>query len=518
MSENISNQSEYVLETRDICKFYGPLKANDHISIKVKRNTIHAIVGENGAGKSTLMGILTDTVKPDYGDIILNGEKVVFRNPMDAARHGIGMIYQEFMLAPNFSVFENIIVGFEETKGAFVDYKKSREKVEKICKDYNFNLPLDEVINELPVAMLQQIEIVKVLYRGADLIIMDEPTSTLTPQGIEGLFQAMRVLKAAGKTILFITHKLQEVFEVSDEITVLRLGKYVGTYDPKELNQQKLANLMVGREVILQANKQPGEPGEPVLSVKNLSVYDQDNIQRLKYVSFDIHAGEILGIAGVAGSGQQYLSKTIFGLSKAAEGSKIEYMGHDITDNTPRENRAEHIGYVPQDRMVMGCDVKTSIWENTIMGYHRAHGFKTRWLVDHKDANEFTEKVVDDFAVKIQSINSNVGSLSGGNIQKLIVGREFSQDNKLLLIEDPTRGIDVGAIEYIWGKLLEFASQGAAVLLVSHELNEVMELSDRIMVMYNGELYDGGKYGEFDESQLGLLMTGGVAQKYETIE
>lgn len=518
MEKNNLNKNEYVLETNNICKYYGQLKANDHISIKIKRNTIHAIVGENGAGKSTLMGILTDAVKPDFGDIILNGEKVVFKNPMDAAKHGIGMIYQEFMLASDFTVFENIIVGFEETKGTFIDYKKCRDKVERICKDYNFNLPLDELINDLPVAILQQIEIVKVLYRGADLIIMDEPTSTLTPQGIEGLFQAMRVLKDAGKTILFITHKLKEVFEISDEITVLRLGKHIGTYNPKDLNQQKLANLMVGREVIMKANKKKADHGDIVLNVSNLSVFDQDNTQRLKGINFNIHAGEILGIAGVAGSGQQYLASSIFGLNKVAEGSKIEYFGEDITNQSPRENRSAKIGYIPQDRMSVGCDRTSSIWENAIMGYHRAHGFKPKWLVNHKQANEFTDNVVNNFAVKVQNINSHVGSLSGGNVQKLIVGREFSQNNKLLLIEDPTRGIDVGAIEYIWNKLLEFASQGVAVLLVSHELNEVMELSDRIMVMYDGKLYDGGKHGELNEFDLGLLMMGGEKQQYESVK
>ncbi|MCI8475301.1 MAG: ABC transporter ATP-binding protein [Oscillospiraceae bacterium] len=504
-----NKQQDYVLETRDICKTYGALKANDHISIKIKRNSIHAIVGENGAGKSTLMGILTDIVKPDYGDIILNGEKVVFKSPMDAARHGIGMIYQEFMLAPRFTVLQNIIVGFEEKKGAFLDLKTCRERVEKICRDYHFDLPLDEMIDELPVAVLQQIEIVKVLYRGADIIIMDEPTSTLTPQGIEGLFAAMQVLKKAGKTILFITHKLKEVFQVSDEISVLRRGKFVGTYQPEEMNQQKLANLMVGREVILQANKTPVEPGEEILRVENLSVLDVDGIERLKKVGLSIRAGEIVGIAGVAGSGQQYLIKSIFGLAKAEPGSRVTYMGRDITNHTPWQNRLDRIGYIPQDRMNVGCNTKASIWENAIMGYHRATGFKPRWLVNHKQANAFTDQVVQDFDVKVQSREDRISSLSGGNIQKLIVGREFSQNNRLLLIEDPTRGIDVGAIEYIWDKLLAFAREGAAVLLVSHELNEVLQLSDRILVMYDGQLKDGGTHGQYTEEQIGLLMTGG---------
>ena len=504
--------TEYALETRNICKNFGKLRANDHISLKVRKNTIHAIVGENGAGKSTLMNILTNIVKQDMGEIILNGEEVVFKNPMDAAHHGIGMIYQEFMLCPHFTVFENIIVGFEEKKGLVIDYKKSREKVEKICKDYRFDLPLDELIDELPVSILQQVEIVKVLYRGADLIIMDEPTAALTPQGIEGLFDAMKILKESGKTILFITHKLNEVFRVSDEISVLRDGKLVGTVVPKDVNQQQLANQMVGREVILQANKLPVTPGEAVLKVENLHVKDTQDIERVKGVNLEIHAGELLGIAGVAGSGQQFLVQALFGLSKPEQGSRILYEGQDITYWDPREHRANHIGYIPQDRIGMGCNTASTIWENAIMGYHRATGFEPHWMVNHKQANAFTQQVVDDFDVKIQTLNDRIGSLSGGNIQKLIVGREMSQNNKLLLIEDPTRGIDVGAIEYIWDKLINFAKEGIAVLLVSHDLNEVMQLSDRIMVMYDGRLRDGGKRGELTEQQIGLLTIGGELQ------
>ena len=275
------------------------------------------------------------------------------------------------------------------------------------------------------------------------------------------------------------------------------------------MNQQKLANLMVGREVILQANKTPVEPGEEILRVEDLSVLDVDGIERLKKVGLSIRAGEIVGIAGVAGSGQQYLIKSIFGLAKAEPGSRVTYMGRDITNHTPWQNRLDRIGYIPQDRMNVGCNTKASIWENAIMGYHRATGFKPRWLVNHKQANAFTDQVVQDFDVKVQSREDRISSLSGGNIQKLIVGREFSQNNRLLLIEDPTRGIDVGAIEYIWDKLLAFAREGAAVLLVSHELNEVLQLSDRILVMYDGQLKDGGTHGPYTEEQIGLLMTGG---------
>ena len=501
---------EYAIETRDLCKSFGDLKANDHISLKIRKNTIHAIAGENGAGKSTLMNMLTDILTPDSGEILVNGEPVVFKNPMDAVKKGIGMIYQEFMLAADMSVLDNIITGFEVRKGMFIDQKESRRKVEKICKDYNLSIPLDEPIRDLPVAIQQQVEIVKVLYRGADIIIMDEPTAVLTPQGIEGLFAAMRMLKGLGKTILFISHKLNEVFEICDEITVLRDGKQVGTYLPENMTPQLLANYMVGREVMLQAKKRPAHFGDVLLSVKNLRVNDKDGVERVHGVNLELHAGEILGIAGVAGSGENFLIEALFGLTKPAAGSKIVFNGVNMTRELPFGHRKAGIGYVPQDRMGTGCNRPAPIWENAIMGYHKAHGFKSKWLVDKKQSLAFTKAIKDNFDVKYQSPYDKIGSLSGGNVQKLIVGREMLQKNALLIAEDPTRGIDVGAIEYIWEKIIDFADQGGAVLLVSHELNEVMQLSDTIRVIFNGQLYDAGHYKELSEAEIGLIMTGGV--------
>ena len=309
--------TDYVLQVRNIRKTFGTLVANDDINLDVRRGSVHAIIGENGAGKSTLMNILTDIYKADSGDIILNGEKVVFKDSLDAAKKGIGMIYQEFMLYYELSVFDNIILGFEEKKlGVFIDKAACRKKIEQICKDYSFDIPLNAIVKDLPVAVLQQVEIVKVLYRGADIIIMDEPTAVLTPQGIQGLFRAMRNLVSLGKTIIFITHKLKEVLEIADEITVMKLGKVVGHAIPSEVNEQKLASMMVGRDVILQANKKEVEFGEPVLSVRNLKVKDKDGNIRVKGVDLDIHRGEIVGIAGVAGSGQQWLVEALFGLRK----------------------------------------------------------------------------------------------------------------------------------------------------------------------------------------------------------
>lgn len=505
-------RDDFVLEMRNIHKKFGQLAANDDITLQIKKAEVHAIVGENGAGKSTLMNILAGIYKPDYGDIILNGKKVVFNDSLDAARHGIGMVYQEFMLFQNLTVMENIMMGFEKRKfKEFIDYKKTRARIEEICNRYHFNIPLDELINELPVSILQQVEIVKVLYRGADIIILDEPTSVLTPQGIEGLFAAIRFLTTQGKTIIIITHKLKEVFAIADNITVLRDGKVTGNVKPSEITEKRLANLMVGREVMLESNKELHKPGDIILEVKNLSVKDNKGIPRVKNVNFSIRAGEILGIAGIAGSGQQQLVESIFGSIEPEEGSHVIFCGEDITKKSCRERRCLGIGYVPQDRFGEGGNAKGTVWENSIMGYHIAHGFSSKYWLHKKEVDEFTNMVVDEFKVKTQGNSAKLKSLSGGNIQKLIVGRESIQDNKLLIVEDPTRGIDVGAIEFVWAKLLSIAASGKSILLVSHELNEVMQLADRILVIYNGTICDGGNYQEKSDEEIGLLMLGSEA-------
>lgn len=503
------NGNEYILEIHNIRKTFGSLVANDNVTLKVKQSSIHALIGENGAGKSTLMNILSGIYKQDFGEIYINGKKQNFKSSLDAAKAGIGMVYQEFMQFRGLTVLENIMYGFEEKKGMFIDKIATRKKIEEICEKYHFNIPLDELVNDLPVSMLQQVEIVKVLYKGADIIILDEPTSVLTPQGIEGLFEALRFLTKNGKTVILITHKLKEVFAVADEITVMRNGKVTGEVKPNEVNENELANLMVGREVMLEANKKCLTPGEVVLKVENCSVKDKDGVLRTKNVNLEIRAGEILGIAGVAGSGQQQLVEAIFGSTNPEEGSKITFLGKDITNASIRERRCMGIGYVPQDRLGAGGSAQSTLWENCIMGYHITHGFKSKVLLDYNDINDFSNKVIKEFNVKAQNLGDKLRSLSGGNMQKLIVGRESIQNNKLLIVEDPTRGIDVGAIEFVWAKLLALAKEGVAILLVSHELNEVMQLSDRIKVIYNGELFDGGKYKEKTDKEIGLIMLGG---------
>lgn len=502
---------DYILQMKNITKSFGSLMANENVCLNVRRGSVHALIGENGAGKSTLMNILTSIYKPDSGDIILNGEKVVFKDSLDAANHGIGMVYQEFMLFPDLTVLENIMMGFEAKKaGIFVDKKKTRNRIEQICNQYNFNIPLDDKIKNLPVSMLQQVEIVKVLYKKAELIILDEPTSVLTPQGIQGLFEAIRFLTSKGKTVIFITHKLKEVFAIADDITVLKDGRIVGNVKPSDVGEEEIANMMVGRQVILKANKVEHDLGRVILEAKNIVIKDSAGVERVKNVSLTIREGEIVGIAGVAGSGQQQIVEAIFGLQDIEPGGQIIFDGQDITKMNCRERRKLGIGYVPQDRLKAGSNPGATIWETAIMGYHVAHGFKNHYLLDHKEIKTFTEDVVKEYQVKTRGIQEKVRNLSGGNIQKLIVGREFIQKNKLLIIEDPTRGIDVGAIEFIWEKIIRLSKAGVAVLVVSHELNEVLQLSDRVQVVFDGKISDGGAYQEHTPEEIGILMMGGT--------
>lgn len=505
-----TEEQKYILEMHNICKQFGELKAVDHVDLKVRKGTVHAIIGENGAGKSTLMNILTRIHKKDTGSILIDGRKVEFHTPKDAANAGIGMVYQEFMLYQGMTVLENIILGYEQSRFGVMQKKRAYQEIKELCEKYHFKLPLNLKIDGLPIAMLQQIEIIKVLYRAAEIIILDEPTSVLTPQGIRGLFQAMRFLTEKGKTIIFITHKLQEVLDIADDITVLKDGKVTGTMRNEGVTEQELASMMVGREVLFHVEKKNCIRGREILSVKNLTVKDANKITRVKDVSFSVHAGEIVGIAGVAGSGQKELAEAIMGFTDPEKGSQILLDGQDMLRFSLRKRKMNGMGYIPQDRIKEGVNTKGSVWENSVMGYHLLHGMKHKILMDFQDVYRFSDKVVGEYNVKIQNRNDMVGTLSGGNIQKLIVGREFLQEKKLLVIEDPTRGIDVGAIEFIWKKIIEISRQGAAILLISHELNEVRQLSDRILVAFEGQLFAPEHSTELSEEELGLLMAGGA--------
>jgi ABC-type uncharacterized transport system ATPase subunit len=498
-----------IVELRNITKRFSNLTANDNISINIKRGTIHSIIGENGAGKSTLMNILSGLIQPDEGEIIIDGKKCAFLNAKDANKAGIGMVHQEFMLYPELSVVENIILGYEKIKNSmFLDLEKAKDKIVDIESRYSFQFPLDAKIKTLPISIQQQVEIAKVLYRGTEVIILDEPTAVLTPQGIEGLFKAMKFLVNQGKTILFITHKMKEVMEISDQITVLKNGKVTGTVAPHEVDEHKLASMMVGREVFLNIPKPEKEISNVVLNVEKLRVKGDDGLEKVKNASFFVRKGEVFGIAGVANNGQKELIEAIFGLRPSQSG-KVKYKDHDITNTNPSQKRKLGIGYIPQDRINIGSNVKGPLWENAIMGYHLTHMTDNKVFLSHKDAYDYTNTVVSKFNVKIPSIFSPARTLSGGNLQKLVVGREFNQDYDFFLIEDPTRGIDIGSTEFIWKQIVDSAAKGKTVLLISHDLNEILTLSDRIGVIFGGRIVKILDAGSTDEQELGYLMTGG---------
>ena len=455
---------DYVLELSNIYKYYGSLAANKDVSLKVKKGSVHAIVGENGAGKSTLMNVIAGVISPDSGTIKLNGKDQVFRNANDANRAGIGMVQQEFMLFDRLSVLDNIIMGYEGVeKGCFINRNACEAKIKEICEEYGFHFELNALVRDLPIAVQQQVEIVKVLYRKADIIILDEPTAVLPYQEVQGLFKAIRYLVSQGKTVLFITHKLKEVLEISDVVTVMRNGQISGD-----------------RQIL-----------------------------RVKNASFTLKEGEILGIVGVSGNGQNELVEAITGL-RSWENGEVLLDDEPLTCGSIRNRRLHQIGYVPQDRIRYGSSRESSLVENCIMGYHLQHLRKKKFLMDYNAAASFTKDIVSNYKVKAGSIQDRAGSLSGGNLQKLIVGREFSQNNKVLVIEDPTRGIDVGAIEFIWHEIQkQVEEEGVSVILITYDLNEAMTLSDRILVMFDGNFNHEFAGPDYDEKEIGLYMMGG---------
>ena len=501
---------DYVLELSNINKYYGSLAANKDVSLKVKKGSVHAIVGENGAGKSTLMNIIAGVNRPNSGTIKLNGKEQHFRNANDANRAGIGMVQQEFMLFDRLSVLDNIIIGYEGVeKGLFINKKACEEKIKEICEEYGFHFDLHAMVRDLPIAVQQQVEIVKVLYRKADIIILDEPTAVLPYQEVQGLFKAIRYLVSQGKTVLFITHKLKEVLEISDVVTVMRNGQISGEIAAKEATEVILTNMMVGREVMLKVDKNAVAQDKDVLTINGLKVRDDRRILRVKDVSFTLKAGEILGIVGVSGNGQNELVEAITGLREWETGEVL--LGDTPLEcGSIRNRRLNNIGYVPQDRIRYGSSRDSSLTENSIMGYHLKKKKKKKFFMDYNAAEDFTKNIISNYNVKAGSTSDNAGSLSGGNLQKLIVGREFSQNNKILVIEDPTRGIDVGAIEFIWHEIQKQVEEdGVSVILITYDLNEAMTLSDRILVMFDGNFNHEFIGPDYDEKEIGLYMMGG---------
>ncbi|MBN2047901.1 MAG: ABC transporter ATP-binding protein [Anaerolineaceae bacterium] len=497
-----------VLEARHITKQFPGVLANDDVNIKLHKGEILTILGENGAGKSTLLNIIYGLYKPDQGEILVNGEPIEVSNTHDAINHGIGMVHQHFMLVPVFTVTENIILGSEVTKAKSVlDINEAREQVVELSKRYGLEVDPDALIEELPVGIQQRVEILKALYRDAKILILDEPTAVLTPQEVDELFKVVEELRRRGVSIIFISHKLKEVLHISDRITVMRRGRVVGSTTPQESDERDLASMMVGREVILTVEKAAAEPKQKVLEVSNLAVKgDQGNLA-VKNINFDIRAGEILGIAGVQGNGQTEFVEALTGLRKVESGTVI-LNGEAMPFEKPRVLVEKGLSHVPEDRQKHGLVLPYTLVDNMVLcTYHQAPYAKG--IVRQEEPMEKNARqLIKRFDVRTPSAGMSAATLSGGNQQKVIVARELSRPVKLLVVNQPTRGLDVGSIEYIHSQIVKIRDEGAAVLLISAELDEIMGLSDRISVMYHGELVATLDVKDATREGLGLLMAG----------
>jgi len=504
-----------ILQLKGITKRFPGVLANDHIDLSLNQGEILALLGENGAGKTTLMNILYGLYQPDEGEILVNDQKITINSPADAIRAGIGMVHQHFMLIPVFTVTENVMLGSEPVKaGGFLDRSKTAARIREISQQYKLEVNPDDYVKDLPVGVQQRVEIIKLLYREANILIFDEPTAVLTPQEADDLFNIMRSLVKQGKSIIFITHKLREVLEVADRIMVIRRGAVVGEADPKVADKNQLAEMMVGREVNLVVEKEYKEPGEVILSVKDLVVVDQFKQVVVDHVSFDVHAGQILGIAGVQGNGQTELVEAITGLEKSVSG-KIFFKGEDITNANPRRITEAGTAHVPEDRQADGLVLPFPVAENLVLCTYYKEPFAKGVVIQYNKILENSEKLIEDFDIRTPSSLTSVGSLSGGNQQKVIIARELSRPVDLLVASQPTRGLDVGSIEYIHKRIIQKRDEGCAVLLVSPELDEVIELSDRIAVMYRGKIIAIVDAGSVTKETLGLLMAGIIPEKIE---
>jgi len=503
-----------VIELRNITKRFGAVLANDRVSIKVAPGTIHAIVGENGAGKSTAMRIAYGFYTADSGDILINGEVRQIRTPHDAIALGIGMVHQHFMLVEPMTVAENIVLGAEPGTAVSLDLKKAAEEIRKVSDEFKLAVDPNATIETLSVGQQQRVELLKALYRHAQLLILDEPTAVLTPQEVEEFFAILRRMRKQGKTIVIITHKLSEVLAISDDVTVMRDGKVVGEVKTSETNAAELARLMVGREVLLRVEKPDANPGAAVLKVKDLAIVGRDGSKRVDGVTFEIRASEIVGIAGVEGNGQTELIEALAGLIPGSHVSgAISFAGRDITQTDARRRKELGIAHVPEDRHRRGLLLDFTLAENTILGVHYRKPAVSGdgILLDQKGIQRRTEQVIRDFDVRPPNPMLPARALSGGNQQKLIIGREFELPPKLLLVSQPTRGVDIGAIEFIHRKIVALRDAGCAVLLVSAELEEVTALSDRLLVIHKGQIVGEVDPKKASNEDIGLMMTGGRA-------
>jgi simple sugar transport system ATP-binding protein len=500
------------IELKGISKAFGPVQANKDISMSVAKGTIHGIVGENGAGKSTLMSILYGFYKADKGEIYIDGKPTPIPDSQAAIRAGIGMVHQHFKLVENFTVVENVILGAEDGAMLRPSIAKARKALTELAKDYGLNVDPDAVIEELSVGHQQRVEILKQLYRHADILILDEPTGVLTPAEADQLFRILERLKAEGKTIILITHKLREIMEITDTVSVMRRGEMTNTVKTADTSPTELAEMMVGRKVLLRVDKAPAKPGDVALKVENLRVVDGAGVERLKTVSFEIRRGEILGIAGVAGNGQTELLEVLGGMIPAQGGAvTLHNQTIDLTGqhSNGQSRRARSIGHVPEDRQDEGLIMPYEAWENVAFGYHHDPKYQiNRLLMNNATIKEDCADKMARYDIRPPNPRLPARNFSGGNQQKIVVAREMDRAPDLLLVGQPTRGVDIGAIEFIHKQIIALRDQGKAILLVSVELDEIMGLSDRIAVMFDGRIMGERLPSETDENELGLLMAG----------
>lgn len=503
-----------VVEMKNITKKFGDFTANHNIDLTIHKGEVHALLGENGAGKTTLMNTLYGLYRPTTGEIYIEGKKVSMDNPNVAIEHGIGMVHQHFMLVEPFTVTENIILGMEETKnGGYIDIKAARKKVKELSDKYGLIVDPDSKIQDITVGMQQRVEILKALYRGADILILDEPTAVLTPQEIKDLIKIIRNLTEEGKSIIIITHKLKEIKAVADYCTIIRRGKHIDTVEVEKVTENDLASMMVGRDVNFVVEKEERQAGDIVLEVNDLVVKDNRGIAQVDKLSLEVRRGEILGLAGVDGNGQSELVEALTGLRKAESG-KVLMNGKDITNNTPRQIIDSKLSSIPEDRQKRGLVLQYSVAENMILENYMKEPFSKKGkFLNHEKIKEHAKALIEKFDVRPTNGELPAGALSGGNQQKVIIAREVTNDPDLLIAAQPTRGLDVGAIEYVHKSLVEQRDKNKGVLLVSLELDEVMNVSDRIAVIYEGKIVGIVDAADADENTIGLMMAGGASDE-----
>ena len=496
-----------ILEMQNITKRFPGVLANDRASFQLQRGEIHVLLGENGAGKTTLMNILYGLLQPDEGEIRINGEAVKIHSPLDALAHGVGMVHQHFMLVPNMTVAQNVAIGKEPRKGPFLDLEQVSRRIRELSQEFGLDLDPNRYIWQLSAGEQQRVEIFKVLYRGADILILDEPTSVLSPPEIEALFKILRSFVKAGKSIILITHKLNEVLSISDRVTVMRRGQVQGTVQTDQIDKKQLANMLVGHDVVLPVARQQAVRETVVASLRGVQVQGDYGKPAVSGFDLDLHAGEIVGIAGVDGNGQSELVEAIVGLRKISAGT-LTIGGRDLTDSPAWKRIDAGLRYVPADRKRRGVVPDLSIADNAAIKNYRMAPYSKRGVLQPEAIRKFAGRLVEEYDIRCESINTQVGTLSGGNMQKLLLAREASENSALLVVEHPTQGLDIGAIEFVRKALLDKRDEGTAILLVSADLDEVLELSDRVVVMYEGAAVQECRHEEINREAIGLAMAG----------